>query len=173
MQICLGISDKKNGMPIMIARNDRTTNLRNGDVGVFYDKKIWFPLGESTEIPELDEETKKLLGKYARVSFVSYEEVQLPEHENAFAMTIHKSQGSGYDNVFLFLPEKDNPILTRELVYTGITRTQRNCIVIAPRTILEEAVKRKTSRWTGLDTLLDSSMECKDEGGEEAVQSAP
>ena len=161
MQDCLDIHDRANGMPILITRNDKITRLQNGDVGIFYNKRIWFPKSSDARdggMESIDDATKKLLGKYADMSFVSFEESQLPPHENAFAMTIHKSQGSGYDNVLLFLPEKDNPILTRELVYTGITRTQRNCIVIADKQVMQNAIKRKTMRWTGIQALLDDRI---------------
>ncbi|MBR0458059.1 MAG: exodeoxyribonuclease V subunit alpha [Victivallales bacterium] len=157
MQTCLGISSKANGMPVMITRNDPVTGLNNGDIGVYYHQKIWFPKRgkegclSHTTMPEA---TRNLLGKYAHISFVAFEEAQLPDYEDAFAMTIHKSQGSGYDNVLLFLPEKDNPILTRELIYTGITRTQQNCLVIANQELLKTAANRQTLRWTGLQELL-------------------
>ncbi len=157
MQECLGIRDRGNGMPILITQNDKITNLQNGDIGIFFNKKVWFPKdvnNGAAGTASLDATATGLFGKYADMRFVSFNETQLPPHENAFAMTIHKSQGSGYENVFLFLPERDKPSLTRELVYTGITRTQTNCIVIANDQVLKNAIQRKTIRWTGVQALL-------------------
>ena len=65
-------------------------------------------------------------------------------------MTIHKAQGSGFTNVLMTLPENDNPVLSRELVYTGITRTKRQFQLWAPKPILKNALQRPTSRWSGL-----------------------
>lgn len=122
-----------NGLPIMVTRNDPVTGLSNGDIGVCMGGKVHF----------------ELAGVWK--SFVP---AQLPSHECALAMTIHKSQGSDYANVLMVLPEKDNPVLTRELVYTGITRTKERCVIVSKREILETALARKTERWSGLGELF-------------------
>jgi len=79
---------------------------------------------------------------------------RLPEHERAFAMTVHKSQGSEFDNVLLILPEKDNPLLTRELVYTGLTRARTRVEVWFQEAVLRAAVNRKIHRGSGLRDRL-------------------
>ena len=84
----------------------------------------------------------------------SFVPTELPSHECAFAMTIHKSQGSGYDNVLMVLPDRFVPVLTRELVYTGMTRTKRNLTILAPEPLLREAIDRPTLRWSGLQDEL-------------------
>ena len=71
-------------------------------------------------------------------------------------MTIHKSQGSDYENVLMVLPDKDSALLTRELVYTGITRMKKKFMLLAKRAILEKAQSRKTVRWSGLGKRLGS-----------------
>ena len=130
---------------IMITVNTPDLNLFNGDVGVILAQKnhpqaleAWFPDPESG----------------VRAIPVGL----LPEHETAFAMTIHKSQGSEFPYVALILPERDDsPILTRELLYTGITRVaidpQQNrgklTIWCSPQSF-KTAVVRKTTRSTGL-----------------------
>ncbi|HON38498.1 MAG TPA: ATP-binding domain-containing protein, partial [Deltaproteobacteria bacterium] len=78
----------------------------------------------------------------------------LPEHETAFAMTVHKSQGSEFSRVVLVLPPKESPVLTRELVYTGITRASRRLDIWASPNIFAAAVRRRTERMSGLNDLL-------------------
>ena len=69
-------------------------------------------------------------------------------------MTIHKSQGSEFDEVLLVLPEKDNPLLTRELLYTGITRTKRKLSILASESVIKSAVSRRIERASGLRDAL-------------------
>lgn len=123
------------GLPVIVTRNDEVTGLNNGDTGVCFGGRVHFPT-------ERD-------GVYR--SFVPAE---LPPHECAFAMTIHKSQGSGYDHVLMVLPDHFVPVLTRELVYTGMTRTKRNLTILAPESLLREAIDRPTLRWSGLQDEL-------------------
>lgn len=69
-------------------------------------------------------------------------------------MTVHKSQGSEFENVALVLPERDSPVLTRELVYTGVTRTTGKITILATESALKKAVLRKTERASGLKDAL-------------------
>jgi len=78
----------------------------------------------------------------------------LPEHETVFAMTIHKSQGSEFDNVMLVLPENDSLVLTRELLYTAITRARENIQVIGSEEIISYAISRSIERRSGLKDML-------------------
>jgi exodeoxyribonuclease V alpha subunit len=80
--------------------------------------------------------------------------MRLPEHETAFAMTVHKSQGSEFDRVLFVLPDRDSPILTRELVYTGITRARNAIEIWASDVVFSAAVARRTQRSSGLNSLL-------------------
>ncbi|MBR5079538.1 MAG: exodeoxyribonuclease V subunit alpha [Victivallales bacterium] len=126
------------GLPLLVTQNDPVTGLRNGDVGICFQGKVHFPVADGPK------------------PFRDFAPVQLPPHEDAFAMTIHKSQGSDYPVVLMVLPSHDNPIMTRELVYTGITRTKKAFFLIAEPddTILKTAILRKTQRWSGLKYLL-------------------
>lgn len=126
------------GLPLIVTQNDPVTGLRNGDVGVCFQGKVHFPVADGPQ------------------PFRAFVPVQLPPHEDAFAMTIHKSQGSDYPVVLMVLPSLDNPIMTRELVYTGITRTKKSFFLIAEPDdkILKTAILRKTQRWSGLKYLL-------------------
>lgn len=75
---------------------------------------------------------------------------RLPTHETAFAMTVHKSQGSEFDEVLLLLPDHDSPVLTRELLYTAITRARRKVIMWGRKDVLRAAVGKRVLRSSGL-----------------------
>jgi exodeoxyribonuclease V alpha subunit len=74
----------------------------------------------------------------------------------AFAMTVHKAQGSEFDHVALVLPDVDHPLLTRELIYTAITRARRSVLVVGPRDVLARAVSRTTLRSSGVAARLEA-----------------
>lgn len=128
------------GKPVMITRNDYALGLFNGDVGIClkdYEDgclKVWF-----------EDESGHLR------PFLPY---RLPEHTPAYAITIHKSQGSEFDDVVILLPDEDNPVLSRELIYTGITRARKNVWVHADKDVLRTAMSRKTLRFSGLRAML-------------------
>jgi exodeoxyribonuclease V alpha subunit len=69
-------------------------------------------------------------------------------------MTVHKSQGSEFEDVLLVLPEHDSPVLTRELLYTAVTRARRSVTIYSSRPILESALQRRTDRTSGLRDRL-------------------
>ncbi len=110
--------DKKSGSwyagrPVMISRNDYNLGLMNGDIGITLPDasgklRVVFPGHEASA--------------QSNLRWIS--PMRLPELETAFAMTVHKSQGSEFQHVALILPEVRSPVLTRELVYTGITRAK-------------------------------------------------
>ncbi|EXJ12864.1 exodeoxyribonuclease V subunit alpha [Nitrincola nitratireducens] len=133
------------GRPVMITQNDYSLNLMNGDIGV-------------TLPYHYREDGQARLG--LRVAFLSGDGSQqirwilpsrLQAHETVFAMTVHKSQGSEFTHTALMLPAYDNPILTRELIYTGITRAKRQFTLIdRSNHILNNAVKARVYRVSGL-----------------------
>lgn len=121
--------------PILITKNYYALNLFNGDVGIIrYDEnnvlKAWFEdsSGELKSIPP---------------GFVS-------EVETVYAMTIHKSQGSEFDEVLVVLPDADIPLLTSELLYTGVTRAKAKVTVQASENVLIETSKRRVKRASGI-----------------------
>lgn len=124
--------------PILITCNDYNLNLFNGDVGVIF----W----EQHEIKAFfrDEDN----------SIRSFYPNRLPEHETVYAMTIHKSQGSEFEKVLLLLPDQDSPLLTRELVYTGITRAKQAVAVWGKAAIFRNAVQQRIQRNSGLKAAL-------------------
>jgi exodeoxyribonuclease V alpha subunit len=80
---------------------------------------------------------------------------RLSDIETVYAMTVHKSQGSEFEHTAMVLPDAMNPVLTRELVYTGITRASDWFTLVSPHMdLLEQAVLRRTHRASGLGELL-------------------
>ena len=83
-----------------------------------------------------------------------FAQTRLPAYETAFAMTVHKSQGSEFDKALLMLPDRHTPILTRELIYTGISRARERLEVWGREDVFLEAVSRRTHRASGLREAL-------------------
>jgi exodeoxyribonuclease V alpha subunit len=79
---------------------------------------------------------------------------QLPEHETVYAMTVHKSQGSEFDEVLFILPDKDISILTRELLYTALTRARKKMTIWATPSIIRSTIARRIERTSGLRDAL-------------------
>ncbi len=129
------------GQPIMITQNDYNLGLFNGDSGIVLTD------------PEAEGELRAFFvsseGKIRR-----YLPSRLPAHETAFAITVHKSQGSEFEQVLLLLPDKDSPLLTRELLYTGMTRARRRVAIWASENILRAAIARPVNRSSGLRDAL-------------------
>lgn len=120
--------------PVMITQNSYGLRLFNGDIGILlYENKRLFAYFENTD------------GGYRQLPAA-----RLPVHETAFAMTIHKSQGSEFESVLLLLPDKESPILTRELLYTGITRTKQRLILVGNEKIIRSAISTQIQRSSGL-----------------------
>jgi exodeoxyribonuclease V alpha subunit len=130
------------GRPVLITQNDYRLGLFNGDIGVALsdpgagtgELAVFFPDGA---------------GGLRR--FMPY---RLPEHETVFAMTVHKSQGSEFEEVLLALPDEDSPVLSRELVYTALTRARRRFTLVARRDVLAAAIQRRMERASGLREAL-------------------
>ena len=129
------------GRPVLINRNDYTLKLFNGDVGITlpdpeagHELKVFFPGPEG--------------------NLRKFPPLRLPEHETVFAMTVHKSQGSEFERVLFLMPDRDVPVLTRELVYTAITRAKAAVEVWGREEIFKAAVSRRTIRASGLRDAL-------------------
>lgn len=121
--------------PIMITRNDYTLKLFNGDIGII----LWNKNNElMTYFADSDGNIRAIAPQ------------RLPAHETVYAMTIHKSQGSEFDNVLMLLPNQLVGLLTRELIYTGLTRAKQQITIWANRDILSQAIQQKISRHSGL-----------------------
>lgn len=136
------------GRPVLVTRNDYSLGLMNGDIG------IALRIREPALVPG-QAETEALRVAFARndgsggMRFVLPS--RLPEVETVFAMTVHKSQGSEFEHAALVLPEARNPVLTKELVYTAITRASKHFTLVESRPgVFEEAVRTPVRRISGL-----------------------
>ncbi|HNC19167.1 MAG TPA: exodeoxyribonuclease V subunit alpha [Accumulibacter sp.] len=130
------------GRPVMVLRNDYLLRVFNGDVGLCLPDDD----GElSVCFPEKDGQLRRIAA------------LRLPEHETAFAITVHKSQGSEFASLLLLLPEdgRGNRLLNRELLYTGVTRAAKQVTLVASRQVLIEACAQRSQRHSGLLTRLN------------------
>ncbi len=123
------------GRPVMVTRNDSALGLFNGDIGItlFDDEgllKVFFPLPDG--------------------SIKAVQPSRLPTHDTAWAMTVHKSQGSEFDHTALVMPAQFLPVLTRELIYTAITRARKQLTLYSDESVFRRAVQLRTQRRSGL-----------------------
>jgi len=79
---------------------------------------------------------------------------RLPVYQPVFAMTVHKSQGSEFDHVLLLLPETRSPVITRELLYTAITRAKKKVVIAGSRSVIQQAISTPIERASGLMDYL-------------------
>ncbi len=128
------------GWPLMITRNDPVTNLFNGDIGLCWKNGDTL----AAHFPDPDNPS----------SFRVLPIAQLPANDPAFAITIHKSQGSAFTRVLVVLPDASSPLLTRELLYTAVTRARHHCALWTPRAAFSAAVRNNTQRASGLADKL-------------------
>ncbi|MCD2519537.1 exodeoxyribonuclease V subunit alpha [Massilia sp. G4R7] len=129
------------GRPVMVTRNDYATSVYNGDIGVTLPDpgrpgalRVYFMEGDTVR---------------------SVLATRLRNVETAFAMTVHKSQGSEFRHTVLALPRERGAVLTRELVYTGITRASEQFTLVSPAgAVLAEAIAQRTHRTSGLRGMI-------------------
>lgn len=117
--------------PIIINRNDPETGLRNGTLGILSTdasnrRKAWFRNADGT--------------------LRSFSILRLPEHSPAWAITIHRSQGSEYREVMVLLPREESPLATRTLLYTAITRAKRTVNVVGDTAAIRKAASTEVRR---------------------------
>lgn len=122
------------GRPILVTENAPELGLFNGDIGVCLEDKVWFESGRA------------------------FSPARLPAHETAFAMTVHKSQGSEFERVLLVLPAKSSEVLSRELIYTAVTRARTAVQCWGPKAVLSEALGRCVQRQGGLRFKLAKNL---------------
>ncbi len=128
------------GKPIMIFENNYDFQLFNGDSGIVLEEKGYNGVKVFFEKP----------GQ----SYKIIEPALLPENEAFYSMTVHKSQGSEFDHILLVLPDEDSPILSRELIYTAITRAKKRVEIWGNKDVFLQAVGRKVKRTSGLSEAL-------------------
>jgi len=129
------------GRPVLITKNDYNLRLYNGDVGIVLPDP-----GANGEL--------RVFFQAPEGAFRAFHPIRLPEHETVYALTVHKSQGSEFDRVLFILPNRDSPVLTRELIYTAITRGRERVEVWGEESVFRKAVSRRTARLSGLRDAL-------------------
>jgi exodeoxyribonuclease V alpha subunit len=137
-----GRSEWYPGRPVMVLANDYVLKLFNGDIGIV------LPDGSETLMvyfPDSD-------GGFRPVA-----PLRLPEHETAFATTVHKAQGSEFDKVLLMLPAKSSRVVTRELLYTAVTRSRSGVAIVGGAEMVEKAIVSPTRRYSGLAARLQET----------------
>ena len=130
------------GTPLLITVNSPRSKLVNGAIGVV------------VNVQDSD-------GAINRRVFFESEDgeryltpAELPQFEVCYAMTVHKSQGSEYDNLVVILPDENSPLLTRELVYTAVTRTKKSLTIAGTSKAFLQSINNESTRYSGLRTLL-------------------
>jgi exodeoxyribonuclease V alpha subunit len=130
------------GTPLLVTVNSPRSKLVNGDIGIVVNaqesdgtinRRVFFESEEG--------------GRYLTPA-------ELPQFEVCYAMTVHKSQGSEYDNLVVILPDENSPLLTRELVYTAVTRTKKSLTIAGTSNAFVQSINNQSTRYSGLKTLL-------------------
>ncbi|MCP4715275.1 MAG: exodeoxyribonuclease V subunit alpha, partial [Deltaproteobacteria bacterium] len=132
------------GRPIMITSNNYRLKLFNGDIGLLWasadnEVRAWFP--------------------DAAGAFRNFVPARLPAHETAYALTVHKSQGSEFNRVVLVLPDRISAVLTRELIYTGITRAKERIEIWSNEAAFCSMVQARVARSSGLKEALMANID--------------
>jgi exodeoxyribonuclease V alpha subunit len=135
----IGYQEWYSGRPVMVLRNDYLNGVFNGDVGVAVRDSsgdhhdVWFPREPDP---------------------IGVPSARLGDYTTQWAMSIHKSQGSEFDHVVVTLPPPPSRILTRELLYTAVTRAKQRVTIVATEAAIREAVERPAARASGLTARL-------------------
>jgi exodeoxyribonuclease V alpha subunit len=139
------------GRPVLVTRNDYGLGLMNGDIGI------------ALQVPDARDGTERLRVAFPSAAGEGIHWVlpsRLQAVETVYALTVHKAQGSEFTHAALVLPDRPNPILTRELLYTGITRASQAFTLVTPgqREVLDLAISRRVLRHGGLPAGEDASL---------------
>lgn len=128
--------------PVMVMANDYGSQVFNGDVGV-----AWNADGELlVHFPGPEGNTRAI------------QPARLPETQTAWAMTVHKAQGSEFTDVIVMLPAKGSRVLGRELLYTAVTRARSHVLIVGDESVMRSAVSRTVRRGSGLEAILRAGM---------------
>lgn len=126
-------------MPVLITKNNYLLNVYNGDIGL---------------LRRSDEGLMLYLDDYeqGRERYIS--PALLQDFQKVYAMTVHKSQGTEYDIVVIVVPERPYPFITRELIYTALTRAKKHAVIVGSKDAVAQAVSRQTNRMSSLQYML-------------------
>jgi exodeoxyribonuclease V alpha subunit len=138
------------GRPVIVVANDYDVGLFNGDTGVLGQRA---PAGAPA--PERGNSPRRVWFRGAAAGTLrEVSPARLPRHETAFALSVHKSQGSEFEEITFVLPERVSPVLTRELVYTAVTRARRKVTIVGSEPVLRHAIATRVERASGLAERL-------------------
>lgn len=137
---CQGASPGFPPLPVMVTGNNYDLGLYNGDTGVLMDTK--------------DEEGPRVFFPATDSGLRSFSSLRLPPHETAFALTVHKTQGSEFDRVLMILPDRLSDVLSRELLYTAVTRARTRVEIWGDEDVFCRAVEQRVERSSGLADRL-------------------
>jgi exodeoxyribonuclease V alpha subunit len=131
------------GEPLIVLRNDYERGLFNGDNGI----RLWVRRGAGAQIP---------MAIFPRGdNFVAFRFEALRDSvELSYAMTVHKAQGSEFDSIAIVLPEKPVAVLTRELIYTAVSRSRTSVVIVGDESTLKQAIATCVERFSGLADRL-------------------
>ena len=126
--------------PIIIEQNSHELRVYNGDFAML--------VGSEPATATVQSDTD---------GFREIAEARLPRFSDAFALSVHKAQGSEFDEVLVVLPEEDAPLLTRELLYTAVSRARKRVRIVGPKRVVSAAIERRAQRYSGLvDAIGDA-----------------
>jgi exodeoxyribonuclease V alpha subunit len=134
------------GTPLLVTVNSPRSKLVNGDIGVVVNYQ------------ESDGAIRRRVFFFTEDGGRYLTPAELPQVEICFAMTVHKSQGSEYENLLVILPGESSPLLTRELVYTAVTRAKKSLVISGTGLAVLQAVNNQSVRYSGLKTLMSEYL---------------
>ncbi len=135
------------GEPVMVLRNDYQRMLFNGDQGVVL------------RVRRPDSEVMRMAVFSRGENFVAFPMDALKDHlELCYAMTVHKAQGSEFDSVAVIMPSQDIPILSREILYTAVSRARRSVTIIGSTDVMQAGLSRRIERYSGLREHLEKFL---------------
>ncbi|WP_395167067.1 exodeoxyribonuclease V subunit alpha [Francisella salimarina] len=134
------IDSSYKGKPIMITQNSYSLGLFNGDVGI-----IW------------SDDTGKLRAYFDGKDAKAFSLNMLPKYESVYVMTIHKTQGSEFDEIVIVLPAEDNEALSKQLLYTAITRAKHKLTIISEQSSLRDIAQKDIKRNSNISELVSLS----------------
>ena len=144
------------GELMMINKNNKLLDLSNGDSGILVtfkgDKTLYFMLKKDSELIKNERKIEDKIFKLGGYLFYPFRLITRSEIDDAYAITIHKSQGSDYKNILVILPtKKGHPLLNRQIVYTAITRTKGNTYILSNQDRIKDAKETVVKRDTNID----------------------
>ena len=151
----ISLSNQFAGQVMMINKNNKALNLYNGDTGILVtiadDDTLYFMVKKVMKRISHDGHKKDEIFKIGSYVFYPFRLISLSEIDLAYAITIHKSQGSDYNQILVILPTAEgHPLLNRQIVYTAITRTKGNTYILSNLDRLNEAKERLIERDTNI-----------------------